>query len=469
MTDPIASNSASSSSGTPRVRLGLRSGIGLVVANMIGAGVFLSAGFMAQDMGPGAILLAWAFGALLALCGARTYAALATLVEGSGGEYRYLSTLVHPAAGYLAGWGSLLLGFAAPVAVDAYAAGAFFNTLVDGPDPKVSGAILIGVLTLVHALRMSWSKWTQNVLVTVKGLLVAGFVLLGLLAGSRAWPEWQAPNAPADGSFPWAAFLQNQFWIAFAFSGWNAAVYAAGDFRRPKRDVPRAMLIGCALVAALYLLVNWVFVANLTPAEAAAVFEHESTRVTLGHLVTGAIVGPVGARIMSAFAILALVSAISAMTLVGPRVYAAMAQDGYLPRSLLGTRGEPPTGSILLQGGLALALLLTHSVLEAVESASAVLMVFSGLVALALFKVKFFRKDLPSPGMLSLAAAGIYAVSVGWILYCGFRSSLHLLVTLGAVAALALGGYSATRVWRARQAAARATDLRGKAMNEGVP
>lgn len=433
-----------------QVRLGVRSGIGLVVANMIGAGVFLSAGFMAQDMGPGAILLAWAFGAFLALCGARTYACMASIIEGSGGEYRYLSETVHPAMGYLAGWGSLLLGFAAPVAIDAYAAGAFLNTMVQGPDPRLTGALLIGALTLLHALRMSWSKWTQNALVLVKGTLVLGFVALGLFAGSKVWPAWTAPNAPTDGSFPWTAFLQNQFWIAFAFSGWNAAVYASNDFGNPRRDVPRAMLIGCGLVAVLYMLVNWVFVANLTPSEAAAVFEHESTRITLGHLVTQSIVGPFGAKVMSAFAILALVSAISAMTLVGPRVYAAMAHDGYLPRFLTSARGEPPTGSILMQGALAMALLFTHSVLEAVTSASSVLMVFSGLVAFALFKIRFTRKDLPRPDLLSMAAAGLYTLSVGWILYCGFKASLHLLMTIGLIMVLALGGYGATRWWRAR-------------------
>ena len=110
-------------------RLGLFSGMGMVIANMIGAGVFLSTGFMAQDLNPKQILLAWAIGAFLALSGARAYAEIAQIVPKSGGEYRYLSTLVHPALGYLAGWASLLLGFSAPIAIDAFAAGAFANTL----------------------------------------------------------------------------------------------------------------------------------------------------------------------------------------------------------------------------------------------------------------------------------------------------------------------------------------------------
>ena len=311
--------------------LGPKTGIGLVVSNMIGAGVFLSAGYMAQEMGPWLLMLAWIFGAFLALCGARTYCAVASILSSSGGEYRYLSELLHPFVGYLAGWGSLLLGFAAPVAVAAYAMGAFLNTLIDGPDPRITGAALIIVLTVVHAMRLNWSKWTQNVLVGFKAALVLGFVFLGVAFGNHGLPTWTAAASPDAG--PIGPFLRNQFWIAFAFSGWNAAIYAAGEFRQPRRDVPLAMMIGGGLVATLYLAVNWIFVTNLTPEQAVAVCDYETTRITLGHLVAKDILGPAGGQIMSVFAIIAFCSSISAMTLVGPRIYNEMAQDGYLPTS----------------------------------------------------------------------------------------------------------------------------------------
>mgnify|MGYP002635216124 CR=1 FL=1 len=425
--------------------LGLRSGIGLVVANMIGAGVFLSAGFMAQDMGPGPLMFAWVFGACLALCGARAYAEIAGMIGRSGGEYTYLKELLHPSMGYLAGWGSLLLGFAAPIALDAYAAGAFFNTLAPGPDPRLLGTALVVLLTAAHALHLGFSKWAQNLLVVIKVVFVLGFVALGLSLGATEFPTWEAPNA-TPGVFPWEAFFANQFWIAFAFSGWNAAIYAAGRFRRPKRDVPWAMLIGCGGVAVVYLAVNWVFVANLTPEQGAAVFDHESTRVTLGHLVVQDLVGPVGATVMSVFAIIAFTSAMSAMTLVGPWVYAAMAEDGYLPKFLAPkTNGKPPLGSLILQGGLALTLLWTHSVLQVVESAGGILLVFSGLTVATLFKVRFFRPDLPKPALISLVAAGVYIIAVSGILYVGFKDSLSLLLAILGVCAAALGMWALTR------------------------
>ena len=247
--------------------LGLGSGVGLVMANMIGAGVFLSTGFMAQEMGPGAILLAWAAGGVLALCGALAYAELARTIPQSGGEYRYLSTVVHPLLGSLAGWGSLLLGFSAPIAIDGFVVGAFLNTLLPvALDPRLAGTVLIVLLTAAHATGRGLSRGTQDALVAAKVLLLLGFIGLGLALGASAWPAWTPPSGPAAaGAFPWDAFLRNQYWIAFAFSGWNAAIYIAAEFRAPSRDVPRALLLGCGAVGLLYLAVNWVFVANLVP------------------------------------------------------------------------------------------------------------------------------------------------------------------------------------------------------------
>jgi APA family basic amino acid/polyamine antiporter len=429
--------------GEGRRILGLWTGVGIVVANMIGAGVFLSAGFMAQDMGPGTLLIAWVVGAVIALAGTRAYATVARLVPRSGGEYRFLSELFHPALGYLAGWGSLLLGFSAPVAVDAVAAGAFAGTLVPGLDAKLVGAALVVSLTVLHAAGLQLSKWTQNLLVGVKSALLLGFVTVGLAFGHNAWPQWTPPHVSPG--FPLPAFMSSLFFIAFAFSGWNAAVYAAEEFRDPERDVPRAMFIGCSLVAVLYLLVNWVFVANLTPAEAQVVFNYESSRVTLGHLVMKNIVGESGARVMSAFVIVAFVSAMSAMTFAGPRVYAAMAADGFLPRALAAKADRPPAWSVVLQGAIALVILYYQQVAAVMQNVGAILTLFAALTALSLFRVRFARPDLPAPTAGSLAAAALYGASAAWMLYFGFQGKSHLLGWLGAIALAAMVAYVLTR------------------------
>ena len=419
--------------------LGLGSGIGLVVANMIGAGVFLSAGFMAQELSAAWILAAWGVGALLAMAGARTYAEAAILIPRSGGEYRYLSELLHPAIGYLAGWASLLVGFSAPMAISAFGAAAFVFAVLGRGDARLGAAALIAALTAFHAIGLRWSKWTQNTLVMIKGFLVLAFVALGLSLGSNQWPTWVPASEAPSLVLPFATSL---FFVAYAFSGWNAAAYAAEEFRAPRRDVPRAMLIGCALVGVAYLLVNWVLLANLTPERALVVFEYEEARVTLGHLVAQDFLGDFGSSVMSLGIAAVMVSSTSAMLLVGPRVYAEMARDGFLPSLLRGQPGAPPRAAVLLQGALAIALLYLHTVGELLTNVAGILVLFSALVAIGLFRVRPARPDLAAPRPQALVAAAIYAGSSAWMLYNAFKIHTGLIPWIAVAAGAALIGYA---------------------------
>jgi APA family basic amino acid/polyamine antiporter len=408
---------------------------------MVGAGVFLSAGFMSQELSAGWILAAWGIGGLLAMAGARTYAEAATMIPRSGGEYRYLSELLHPALGYLAGWASLLVGFSAPMAISAFAAAAFAFTVFGPADARLGAAALIVVLTVFHASGLRLSKWTQNGLVILKGLLVLAFVGLGLALGNNQWPDWAPPSKPANLALSFASSL---FFVAYAFSGWNAAAYAAEEFRAPRRDVPRAMLIGCALVAIAYVVVNWILVANLSPERAQVVFEYEEARVTLGHLVAQDFLGEIGARAMSLGIAAIMVSSSSAMLLVGPRVYAEMARDGFLPSFLGGTAGAPPRAAVVLQGALAIALLYLHSLGELLSNVAGILVFFSALVAVGLFTARGRRPDLETPRPWALVAAAIYAGSSVWMLYSAFKAQTGLLPWIGMASGAALIGYALT-------------------------
>jgi APA family basic amino acid/polyamine antiporter len=426
--------------------LGLKSGIGLVVSNMVGAGVFISAGFMAQDLTPGQILVSWVLGAIIALSGARAYATVASWIPRSGGEYRYLSDLMHPALGCLAGWGSLLVGFSAPIAVDARAAGEFARTLGSPIPPTVFGTLVIVGLGLIHALGKKASKHGHNLLFVGNGLLLGGFVITGLFFGTNAWPTWVPGGAPAGGAFPTEAFARGLFFIAFAFSGWNAATYAAAEFRDPKRDVPRALLIGCGVVALLYLAVNWVFVANLKPDDFKIVFGYDESKVTLGHVILSRLLGPAGGFIMSLLVLVAFVSAASAMTIVGPRVYATMAADGYLPAFLRVEEGRVPVRSIVLQCAVALVILWTHTLQQALANVGAILTLFAALVSASIFRRALSKDmDLEKPGALSLLAAGVHVASSAFMLYFGFRDSTRLLIWVVAVLAAGLTFWAIAR------------------------
>jgi APA family basic amino acid/polyamine antiporter len=421
-------------------KLGLWSGVGIVIANMIGAGVLTTPGYMAMDLAPSYILVAWLIGGIAALAGARAYAAVAQAIPRSGGEYRYLSTLWHPMLGYLAGWTSLLVGFSQPIALDSQLVGYYTATLgLDVNWRAVTALVIVGV-TALHAFDLRASRRGQNLLVAVKLTLVIGFVVVGLIAGSNAWPTWR-PQASAHG-LPLAPFFQGLVFIAFCYSGWNAAIYASEEFASPRRDVPRAMLIGCGAVIVLYMLVNWVFVTNLTPAHYASWIGDDPDRITLGHVVMKDLVGSTGARIMSGFMIVALLSAASAMTMIGPRVYAAMARDGYLPRVFAGDDGRPPQWSVLLQGAIALAVAMTTSFIKAIATVGTVLTLMAALTALGVWKLQFDRRQTEKPGIAALVAATIFVGLSSWILYFAFTSPI-----LNTVKFPGLGSVSAPLIW----------------------
>lgn len=421
-------------------KLGLWSGVGIVIANMIGAGVLTTPGYMAMDLAPSYILLAWLVGGVAALSGARAYAAVAQAIPRSGGEYRYLSTLWHPMLGFLAGWTSLLVGFSQPVALDAQLVGYYAGTLGIDVNWRVITVAVIVAVTALHAFDLRASRRGQNVLVAVKLTLVVGFVVVGLVAGSNAWPAWR-PQASEHG-LPLAPFFQSLVFIAFCYSGWNAAIYASEEFAAPRRDVPRAMLIGCAAVMVLYLLVNWVFVANLTPAHYGAWIGDDPDRITLGHVLMKDLVGATGAKVMSVFMIVALLSAASAMTMIGPRVYAAMARDGYLPAVFAGEDGRPPRWAVLLQGAIAVAVAMTTSFIKAIATVGTVLTLMAALTALGVFKLAFDKRQVEKPGVAAMIAAAIFVGLSGWMLYFAFTSPLLNTATLPVV-----GKVSSPLVW----------------------
>ena len=406
-----------------RAKLGLWSGVGIVVANMIGSGVLTTPGFMAMNLAPSHILLAWFVGGVVALAGARAYAAVAAAIPRSGGEYRYLSELWHPWLGYLAGWTSLLVGFSQPVAADVIAIGAFVTTLWPGANIKVIATLALLVVTALHAFDLRASRVGQNALVAVKFVLVLGFVAVGLAAGSNAWPAWR-PEAAAGG-LPVEAFFGSLVFVAFCYSGWNAAIYASEEFAAPRRDVPRAMLIGCAAVMVVYLLVNWVFVTNLTPAHFGEWIGGDRDRITLGHVLMRELIGGAGAKIMSVFMIVALLSATSAMTMIGPRVYAAMARDGYLPRALAGKDGKPPLGALLLQTAVALFCVWTQSFIGLLGTVGAILTLSAAMTVLGVIKMQVTDAYADRrPGAVPVAAAVVFLAAAAWMLYFAFTSPI---------------------------------------------
>jgi APA family basic amino acid/polyamine antiporter len=331
----------------PQRQLGLVSAVALVVASMIGAGVFTTSGFLLSDLHtPSRVLGVWLGGGLLALLGALCYGALARQFPESGGEYLFLMRTVHPSAGYVAGWVSLLVGFSAPLAALAFAFGEYTKQWLpaDTP-PKLTGSCVLGTFAALHALNVRLGTWAQNAAVLAKLLLIV--VLLGW-AGAHLRPVPPPPALDVSAS----SFALALVWVSFSYSGWNAAAYVGSEVHAPERNLPRAMALGTALVAVIYLALNAVFVL-------ASPVEQLAGKLEIGRVAALALGGQALADFVTALIALALATCISSMMMAGPRLYARMADDRCLPRWFCFPAGGPPRHAIFLQAALALALLWT--------------------------------------------------------------------------------------------------------------
>ncbi|MDQ3298923.1 MAG: amino acid permease [Myxococcota bacterium] len=391
----------------PVRQLGLIVTAAIVVANMIGTGVFTSTGFQAASLhDPQTILLCWVVGGVVALCGAATYAELGSMMPKAGGEYVYLREAYHPAVGFMSGWVSLTAGFSAPIAVAALAFSRYLGTLI----PAVGGApwwsasidlgfvdfmvrigpaqgvamVLILALAALHSFDAKIGGWVQAAFTAAKVLLIVLFILGGLLLGKGDWSNF----ASRDGGFDnvtTTAFATSLMYVSFAYSGWNAAAYIAGEVRQPDRTIPRALLLGTGSVIILYVLLNLVFL-YAVPAPQLASGAGGGPVFEVGDVAARALFGNSAGQLVTSVIALALVSAVSAMVMAGPRVYAAMARDHALPRQLAhhNKRGVPVT-AVITQGVLGCLFVLVGDPEKLIRFVGFTLAVFAGLAVAAVF------------------------------------------------------------------------------------
>ncbi|QXP85571.1 APC family permease [Methylococcus sp. ANG] len=327
-------------------RFGLPSATLLVVASMVGSGVFTTGGFLLEALrSPWLVLLAWLAGGAIAACGALSYGALAQRFPESGGEYLFLSRTLHPAAGNVAGWVSLVVGFSAPMAAAAYGFGEYLAPWTPWHAPQLTGTLLLAAFALLHGAHGPVGTGVQNFAVAFKLVLITGFVVL-------AWPRLAiAPLATGSSEGAgFGAFFSSLIWVSFSYSGWNAAVYLGGEVRDPERSLPRALLLGTGLVTVLYLALNTAFMFSAAP-------EALAGKADIGRAAALALGGPVWGDFLTLLVAFALSLSVSAMMMAGPRVSACMARDGYLPPWLSLHEDGAPKRATFLQCALSLALL----------------------------------------------------------------------------------------------------------------
>jgi len=361
----------------------------IAVADMIGIGVFTSLGFQLAGLPSGfAILMLWIVGGLAALAGALSYAELAVLFPRSGGEYNFLSRIYHPALGFMSGWISATVGFAAPVALAAMAFGDYFAGIVPGAPPLAVGLAAVWVVSAVHFTGVRHGATFQNVATLIKVALIVLFIVCGLALGEPQPVSFlpQPGDLAAIASAPFAVSL---VFVMYSYSGWNAATYIAGDVRAPGQTLPKAMLAATLAVVLLYVALNAVFLYT-TPIEAMA------GQLNVAQIAGEHIFGVTGGRIVAGLICVGLVSAISAMMWIGPRVTVAMGEDFPL-LGIFAQRGDngAPKVALAFQLGVVTLLLLTRSFEAVLDFIQFSLTLCSFFAVAGVIVLRVTRPELP--------------------------------------------------------------------------
>ncbi|MGM0650562.1 MAG: APC family permease [Bacteroidota bacterium] len=398
-------------------KIGLTAAMSVVIANMIGTGVFTSLGFQVTNITDGfSLLVLWALGGILALFGAFSYGELGATLPRSGGEYNFLTRIYHPLPGFLAGWVSITIGFAAPIAAASLALADYSLGMLgivqasELTSKLIAGAmvLLIGIVHLsnIRAIGRFQTFFTFFKLILIVALIIAGFFLVDTQQISFM-PKAGSLNNMV--SMPFAAGL---VWVMLAYSGWNAAAYIVEDIRKPGKNLPRSLFIGTLIVMMLYVLLNAVFLYATPISELAG-------KKDIGHVAARYIFGQAGSAVASGMIAFALISTISSMIWAAPRVSAAIGEDMRIFRFLSKkNRHGIPYKAVIFQIILIFPMIWFVSFENLIEFTSVLLSMFSFMAVLGVFILRWKKPQLKRPYKAwgYPVTPAIFLIITGWMI-----------------------------------------------------
>ncbi len=360
MSTPSTNNQATDKPVAGRRKYGFATAIAVVIANMIGTGVFTSLGFQLINFQSGfAILLLWTVGGVAALCGAMSYAELGAALPRSGGEYNFLTRIYHPAAGFVSGWVSATIGFAAPVALAAITFAAYATSVVDEGGSywrqQALACALIMVMAAIHGGRRGASGAMQKIFTLIKLLVIIAFCSAAIFVLITPQPVSFLPSPTDADVIRSGAFAVSLIYVSFAYAGWNAATYLSGEIENPQKNLPRILTLGTLIVMVAYIALNAVFLK-------AAPIEDMVGQVEIGFIAAKALFGKAGADLTGLVMASLLISTVSAMTIAGPRVLQMIGQDfAAFARLAQINRDGIPSMAIYFQSAIAIGFIITSS------------------------------------------------------------------------------------------------------------
>jgi APA family basic amino acid/polyamine antiporter len=375
---------------SPRT-IGLVTACGLVIANIIGTGVFTSLGFQLADIRSGfALIMLWVVGGVAAVCGALCYGELSAALPRSGGEYHFLSEIYHPALGFMAGFVSATVGFAAPIALAGMAFGKYFQGVFGFGSPVLLSFLLVWIVGLFHLGNLRLGSAFQNLWTVVKLLLIAVLIAAGFLMEPKQ-PVNFLPRSGDTISIFSGAFAVSLVYVMYSYSGWNASSYIISEVKRPERNVPKSLLFGTIVVIATYVLINAAFLISTPQTEL-------RNQIEIGLIAGKHIFGEQGGRVVGLLICLGLISTISSMTWIGPRVTMSMGEDHWLLRFLARkSRAGLPTNAITFQLLIVTLLLLTRSFEAVVQYTQFSLLLCSLLTVIGVIVLRATRPNISRP------------------------------------------------------------------------
>ena len=414
-----------------RRELTLVSATALVVSNMIGTGIFTTTGYLAGDLGdPSLVLAVWLVGALVAVAGCLAYAEMGVNFPRSGGEYVYVREAWGPACGFLSGWISFFAGFAAPVAAGALAfseyLGHFSPSLSTGAQPgriafgwlhlgngQFVALGVIAVFTVVNVLGLRLAVRLQNLLTGLKLSILGIFLALTFTVGHGHWSNFTLAATRTSPRSASAQFAVSLIFVMFAYSGWNAATYVAEEMKAPERTLPAALLFGTGLVAFFYLALNLAFLYALP-------LESLKGVVRVGAAAASALFGTAVGGLVSGIMAAAVLSCVSAMVIVGPRVYYAMAQDGcfFSGAARVHPRWQTPAQAVLYQAVASAVMVLTGTFERLIYYIGFALILFAALATAGIFRMRRRPnwKHLPAVSWCYPLIPAIFVAASLWML-----------------------------------------------------
>lgn len=371
-------------------KVGLTTAFSIVVANMVGTGIFTSLGFQIADIkSVFALLMLWVVGGLVAMSGALSYGELAAKLPRSGGEYHFLSKIYHPLLGFLAGWVSFLVAFSAPTALAAMAMASYSHAFFGSGSEILLALAIVVILSLIHSFQIRFGGHFQRIVTFLKIALILFFIVAGFFV-----PDPQTLDL-VPGIGDWSQVFSGSFavsliYVSYAFSGWNASVYITDEIKDPARNIPRSLILGTSIVIILYFLLNYIFLYT-TP------MDEMEGKIEIGFLSATYIFGDYGGRLMALLITLLLISTVSAMIWIGPRVTMVMGEDYRILRFLSRkNKFNVPVIAIWVQTTITIILIVSSTFDKVLIYAGFIMNLFTLLSVTGLFILRIKHPEIES-------------------------------------------------------------------------